>query len=66
MLETIRKNGVTLAIFAAITTAATAVVNTVTRPTVEHQTLLQQINLLETSVLKIKAKIPNLHPAMTR
>lgn len=40
MLETIRKNGVTLAIFAAITTAATAVVNTVTRPTVEHQTLL--------------------------
>lgn len=47
MLETIRKNGVTLAIFAAITTAATAVVNTVTRPTVEHQTLLQQKNLLD-------------------
>lgn len=47
MLETIRKNGVTLAIFAAITTAATAVVNTVTKPTVEHQTLLQQKNLLD-------------------
>ncbi|TPV41948.1 electron transport complex subunit RsxG [Pantoea deleyi] len=47
MLETIRKNGVTLAVFAAITTAATAVVNTVTKPTVEHQTLLQQKNLLD-------------------
>ncbi|MGK3141231.1 electron transport complex subunit RsxG [Pantoea sp. C2G6] len=47
MLATIRKNGVTLAIFAAITTAATAVVNTVTRPTVEHQTQLQQKNLLD-------------------
>ncbi|MGC0880415.1 electron transport complex subunit RsxG, partial [Pantoea agglomerans] len=32
---------------AAITTAATAVVNTVTRPTVEHQTPLQQKNLLD-------------------
>lgn len=47
MLETIRRNGVTLAIFAAITTGFTAVVNTVTKPTVEHQTQLQQKNLLD-------------------
>ncbi|WP_312242743.1 electron transport complex subunit RsxG [Pantoea sp.] len=47
MLDTIRKNGVTLALFAAITTGLTAVVNTVTKPTVEHQTALQQKNLLD-------------------
>lgn len=47
MLETIRKNGVTLAIFAAITTGLTAVVNTVTKPTVEQQAQLQQKNLLD-------------------
>ncbi|MCZ4058522.1 electron transport complex subunit RsxG [Pantoea sp. LMR881] len=47
MLETIRKNGITLALFAAITTGFTAVVNTVTKPTVEHQTQRQQKNLLD-------------------
>lgn len=47
MLDTIRKNGVTLALFAAITTGLTAVVNTVTKPTVEHQTVLQQKKLLD-------------------
>ncbi|RQN03864.1 electron transport complex subunit RsxG [Pantoea ananatis] len=47
MLDTIRKNGVTLALFAAITTGVTAIVNTVTKPTVEHQTQLQQKNLLD-------------------
>ena len=47
MLDTVRKNGVTLALFAAITTGLTAVVNEVTKPTVEHQTVLQQKNLLD-------------------
>ena len=47
MLDTIRKNGVTLALFAAITTGLTAVVNTLTKPTVEHQTALQQKSLLD-------------------
>lgn len=47
MLDTIRKNGLTLAVFAAITTGLTAVVNTMTKPTVEHQTALQQKMLLD-------------------
>lgn len=38
MLDAIRKNGVTLAVFAAITTGLTAIVNTVTKPTIAHQT----------------------------
>lgn len=47
MLDAIRKNGVTLAVFAAITTGLTAVVNTVTKPTIAHQTALQQKVLLD-------------------
>ena len=47
MLDAIRKNGVTLAIFAAVTTGMTAVVNTVTKPTIAHQTALQQKVLLD-------------------
>jgi len=47
MLDAIRKNGVTLAIFAAITTGMTAVINTVTKPTIAHQTVLQQKVLLD-------------------
>lgn len=47
MLDAIRKNGVTLALFAAVTTGLTAVINTVTKPTIEHQTALQQKSLLD-------------------
>ncbi len=47
MLDTIRKNGVTLAVFAAITTGMTAVINMVTKPTVEHQMALEQKSLLD-------------------
>nr|WP_024967979.1 electron transport complex subunit RsxG [Pantoea sp. IMH] len=47
MLNAIRKNGVTLAIFAAVTTGLTAVVNTVTKPTIAHQSVLQQKILLD-------------------
>ncbi|WP_158782989.1 electron transport complex subunit RsxG [Pantoea sp. BAV 3049] len=47
MLDAIRKNGVTLAIFAAVTTGLTAVINTVTKPTIAHQTEVQQKILLD-------------------
>ncbi|KAB8313541.1 electron transport complex subunit RsxG [Erwinia endophytica] len=47
MLDAIRKNGVTLAIFAAVTTGLTAVINTVTKSTIDHQTVLQQKTLLD-------------------
>ena len=47
MLDAIRKNAVRLAIFAIITTGMTAVVNTVTKPTIDHQTVLQQKVLLD-------------------
>ncbi|MCX8956085.1 electron transport complex subunit RsxG [Erwinia psidii] len=47
MLDAIRKNGVTLAIFAAVTTGLTAVINAVTKPTIAHQTALQQKVLLD-------------------
>ncbi|MBV4366592.1 electron transport complex subunit RsxG [Erwinia sp. BNK-24-b] len=47
MLDAIRKNGVTLAVFAAVTTGLTAVINTVTKPTIEHQTAVQQKVLLD-------------------
>lgn len=47
MLNAIRKNGVTLAIFAAVTTGLTAIVNTVTKPTIAHQSVLQQKILLD-------------------
>ncbi|WP_343463162.1 electron transport complex subunit RsxG [Pantoea sp.] len=47
MIDAIRKNAVTLAAFAVITTGLTAVVNSVTKPTVAHQTQLQQKALLD-------------------
>ncbi|MFU9138583.1 electron transport complex subunit RsxG [Erwinia tasmaniensis] len=47
MLDAIRKNGVTLALFAAVTTGLTAVINAVTKPTIEHQTAVQQKILLD-------------------
>ncbi|MBS0908231.1 electron transport complex subunit RsxG [Tatumella sp. JGM118] len=47
MLDTIRKNGITLAVFAAVTTGMTAVINLVTKPTVEHQMALEQKTLLD-------------------
>lgn len=47
MLDAIRKNGVTLALFAAVTTGLTAVINAVTRPTIDHQTVVQQKILLD-------------------
>ncbi|WP_380180451.1 electron transport complex subunit RsxG [Kalamiella sp. sgz302252] len=47
MLDAIRKNGVTLALFAAVTTGLTAVINSVTKPTIDHQTVLQQKLLLD-------------------
>jgi electron transport complex protein RnfG len=47
MLDTIRKNGVRLALFAAVTTGLTAVINAVTKPTIDHQTMMQQKILLD-------------------
>ncbi|QKJ87078.1 Electron transport complex protein RnfG [Paramixta manurensis] len=47
MLATIRKNGITLAVFAAVTTGVTAIINAVTKPTIEHQTTVQQKILLD-------------------
>ncbi len=47
MLDTIRKNGVILALFAAVTTGVTALVNEVTKPTVAKQMALQQKSLLD-------------------
>ncbi len=47
MLAVIRKNGLTLALFAAITTGVTAVINLVTRPAIEQQHILLQKALLD-------------------
>ncbi|KGD72889.1 MULTISPECIES: electron transport complex subunit RsxG [Tatumella] len=47
MLDAIRKNGVTLAVFAAVTTGMTAVINMATKPTVEHQMALEQKALFD-------------------
>jgi Na+-translocating ferredoxin:NAD+ oxidoreductase subunit G len=47
MLDSIRKNGLTLACFAIITTGITAIVNLVTKPTVAYQMALQQKALLD-------------------
>lgn len=42
MLKTMQKHGVTLAIFAALATGLTAVVNELTKPTIDRQAALQQ------------------------
>lgn len=47
MLDSIRKNGLTLACFTIITTGITAIVNLVTKPTVAYQMALQQKALLD-------------------
>ncbi len=47
MLDSIRKNGITLALFAIVTTGITAIVHKVTTPTVTHQMALQQKALLD-------------------
>ncbi|VFP82785.1 electron transport complex subunit RsxG [Candidatus Erwinia haradaeae] len=47
MLDVIKKNGVTLAIFAAITTGLTAMIHVITQPEIELQTELKQQKLLD-------------------
>lgn len=47
MIDSIRKNGVILAIFAAVTTGVTALVNEVTKPTVAKQMAIQEKTLLD-------------------
>lgn len=42
MLNSMRKHGTTLAVFAAVTTGLTAVVYTLTKSTIAHQAALQQ------------------------
>ncbi|APS30085.1 electron transport complex subunit RsxG [Pectobacterium brasiliense] len=47
MITTMRRHATTLALFAASTTAVTAVVNMLTEPTISHQAMLQQKMLLD-------------------
>ncbi|MEQ9860104.1 electron transport complex subunit RsxG [Pectobacterium cacticida] len=47
MLTTMRRHATTLALFAAFTTAVTAVVNRLTEPTIAHQAVLQQKMLFD-------------------
>lgn len=47
MITTMRRHATTLALFAAFTTAVTAVVNRLTEPTISHQAALQQKMLLD-------------------
>lgn len=47
MLETMRRHGITLAIFAAITTGLTAIVNSLTKSTIAEQAALQHKSLLD-------------------
>ncbi|WP_435953473.1 electron transport complex subunit RsxG [Dryocola sp. BD626] len=42
MLKTMQKHGVTLAVFAALATGLTALVNELTKPTIDRQAALQQ------------------------
>ncbi|MCT4705693.1 electron transport complex subunit RsxG [Enterobacteriaceae bacterium H11S18] len=42
MLKTMQKHGVTLAIFAALATGLTAIVNELTKPTIDRQAAIQQ------------------------
>ncbi|MGG2142368.1 electron transport complex subunit RsxG [Symbiopectobacterium sp. RP] len=46
MISTMRRHATTLALFAALTSGLTAVVNTLTKPTIAHQAQLQQKALL--------------------
>ncbi|KAA3668351.1 electron transport complex subunit RsxG [Pectobacterium carotovorum] len=47
MFTTMRRHAMTLALFAAFTTAITAIVNMLTEPTISHQAMLQQKMLLD-------------------
>ncbi|MDY4313769.1 electron transport complex subunit RsxG [Pectobacterium actinidiae] len=47
MFTTMRRHAMTLALFAAFTTAITAIVNRLTEPTISHQAMLQQKMLLD-------------------
>ena len=47
MLKTMQKHGVTLAIFAALLTGVTALVNELTKPTIDKQAALQQQQLFD-------------------
>jgi electron transport complex protein RnfG len=47
MLNSMRKHGITLAVFAAVTTGLTAVVYQLTKTTIAHQAALQQKALLD-------------------
>ncbi|GKW02000.1 electron transport complex subunit G [Pectobacterium carotovorum subsp. carotovorum] len=47
MFTTMRRHAMTLALFAAFTTAITAIVNMLTEPTISHQAMLQQKILLD-------------------
>ncbi|MEB5920694.1 electron transport complex subunit RsxG [Franconibacter daqui] len=47
MLKTIQKHGTTLAVFAALTTGLTAMVNALTKTTIDNQALLQQKQLFD-------------------
>lgn len=47
MISTMRRHATTLALFAALTTGLTALVNSLTKPTIAHQTQLQQKALLD-------------------
>lgn len=50
MLKTIRKHGITLALFAAGSTGLTAVINQMTKSTIHEQALQQQHALLESGI----------------
>ncbi len=47
MLKTMQKHGVTLAVFAAVLTGLTALVNTLTKTTIEEQASKQQKALFD-------------------
>ncbi|MCX2957735.1 MAG: electron transport complex subunit RsxG, partial [Serratia symbiotica] len=47
MLKSMKKHGSTLAVFAAVTTGLTAVVNSLTQNTIAHQAAQQQKALLD-------------------
>ncbi|VFP79483.1 electron transport complex subunit RsxG [Candidatus Erwinia haradaeae] len=47
MLDIIRKNGTTLAIFAAVTTGLTSIIHVITQPDIQLQTVLKQQSLLD-------------------
>ncbi|MBU9821674.1 MULTISPECIES: electron transport complex subunit RsxG [Rahnella] len=47
MLATMRRHGLILAFFGALMTGMTAIVNLLTKPTIEHQALLQQKTLFD-------------------